>query len=210
MSHVKSLKSLVQEDGGQAMAFLVITLGVIMAFAAGIYVTSEIAISKIKSQNAADAAALAGAGLLADSLDLLAYHNMITPVSWLIPKAGGFVRTTVKSVAELALQVAPAATHARAIQVGYLNDSYVVPTNHPELGAQRRRGFYRDRLMGRTGNRYVRVVASNNLQIPKSVSDLLGDPYIAGSSIGSISEAKGIVHGSGLGFPKFWADFGKL
>jgi hypothetical protein len=210
MSHVKGLKSLSQEDDGQALAFLVIILGVIMAFAAGIYITSEIAVSKIRSQNAADAAALAGAGLLADSLDLLAYHNIIRTSSWFTPKFGGFLRAVVKPVAELVLEVAPTATHARAIQVGFVNECYVVPINHPELGVRRFGGYYQDRLWGRVGNRYVQVMASNSLQIPKSVSALLGDPYLREPMLGSISEARGIVHGRGLGLPKFWADFGKL
>lgn len=207
MSHVKIL---VQEDGGHALAFLVITLGVIMAFAAGIYITSAIAVSKIKSQNAADAAALAGAALLADSLDLLAYHNMITTGSFFFPKVGAFIRATVRSVARLVTEVAPSASHARAVQVGYCNDSYVVPTHHPKLGVKKEWRFYRDTLKGREGDRYVRVLASSSLEIPKSVSALLGEFYIAGPNTGSISGAKGVVHGRGLGLPKFWAEFGKL
>ena len=204
------IKTLFREDSGQAMVFLLIFLGVMMALAAGIYISSEIVVSKIKSQNAADAAALAGAGLLADGLDLLAYHNMITSASFFTPNVGDFVRTTVKVVAELVLAVLPTATHARAMQVGYANGSYVVLTNQPDLGVRRRWKYYRDWLMGRMGNRYVQVIASHNLQIPKWLKDLLGDPYIAGPIFGSISQARGIIHGKGLGYPKFRGGFGKL
>ena len=45
-------KRIVNNESGQAMIFLLISLGAIMAFAAGLYITSEFLVTKIRAQNA--------------------------------------------------------------------------------------------------------------------------------------------------------------
>ena len=208
---MKTLLALSRLDTGQAMVFLLVTLGAIMAFALGMYVTSGVLVDKIRAQNAADAAALAGAGVLADSLDLLTYVNWIRNGSYLLAHWGRATRRFAETLAKQAIRRSPQVANARAIQIGLVNGSVVVPVHNPALGA-RETGFlfvkwYKDTLGGRIGNRFVRVAAA---PLPSITPSSISVHSVTGLSLPSVGVAEAIVHGRGLGLPKFRGGLGKL
>jgi len=200
-------KRIVADDGGHAMVFLLAFVGVVMVFAAGIYISSEIAVAKIKAQNASDAAAMAGAGLLADSLDLLVFANWVRSGSYLFFGLGRTVRATIDTLARQTVGRASVVAIARAVQVGLANGALVVPVHNPDLGVSEAGvlgvRFYRDALRGRIGNRFVRVAATVNPNLPEWMADLLDEPSFLGLSLQPVALAEATVLGRGLGRPKF-------
>ncbi|NMB45837.1 MAG: hypothetical protein GX998_05425 [Firmicutes bacterium] len=210
-------KVVLMDERGHAMVFLLLTLGAILAFAVGIYLTSQIAVGKIKAQNAADAAAMAGAGMMADSLDLIVYVNWIRISSHLIPHWGREARRTAEMLAREVIKDAAAIVNGRAIQVGLANEALVLPIHNPDLGVTERRirlfgrvGYYKDRLKGRIGNRFVRVVAATKIELPEWVRALVRDRTAPDLAFCPTASAEAVVHGKGLALPKFGGGLGKL
>ena len=208
---MRILATVSNDDTGHAMVFLLLTLGAIMAFAVGMYITSEVLVEKIKAQNAADAAALAGSGVLADSLDLLAYLNWIRSASYLFGHWGSAARHLARTLAKQAIRQCSHIVNLRAAQIGLANGSIVVPLHNPRLGA-RENGignitWYTDTLRGRIGNRFVRVAAA---PLPQGKQSSVNIRSLTGVNLPSLGVAEAIVHGKGLGLPKFRGGLGRL
>lgn len=208
-------KRIVSNESGQAMVFLLISLGAIMAFAAGLYITSEFLVTKIRAQNAADAAALAGAGVLADTLDVLSVSNLLRLGSVTTPTYGKAIRETTKLVARMAYDWGTVLAEARMIDVGYANGAIAVSLHKPDLevdssGWLDLPHFYRDKLRGRqTKNRFVRVSASVFPTVPKDLRNLV-DRRFFGMILPVSAMAEAAVEGKKLTYPKFRGTLTKI
>lgn len=194
---------------------VVILLGVMMAFIAGFYVVSQVMVTKIEAQNAADAAALAGAGILADTLDAIAFSQLGKVVACALFgfSGGSAIGRVIDSAVKPLIQIAPALSRARAVELGWRNGAVAVPINKIDLEVGRFSFFfwswYYDKLAYRSrnsfGNRFVRVVAGVRPDFPIWLEPLLGKGYVARSApvIGAVSEAA--PDGRGLLIPSFGA-----
>ncbi|NLA58051.1 MAG: hypothetical protein GX063_04650 [Firmicutes bacterium] len=206
------LKAALRGEEGHALTFLLISLGLMMVFAVGIYIVSEAAVAKIRAQNAADAAALAGAGVLADCLDLLVFANWIQPLSWLFGPWGSPANLTILRLKNEVIRYGPTAAIARAIQVGWTNNkAIIIPANMPDLGVRYRwLGPVQDRLLGRTGNRFVELAAVEERLLPKWVQTFLGEQTALELALNPWGFARGIVHGSGMLFAHYSGGLGRI
>ncbi|HHV94570.1 MAG TPA: hypothetical protein GXX47_08565 [Firmicutes bacterium] len=205
------VKALTRDEKGHASTVLLISLGLVMVFAAGIYIVSEAAVAKIRVQNAADAAALAGAGLLADCMDLLVFANYVGDISLLFSLWGSPIRAVINALKNEVIRYGPAAANARAIQVGLANEAVITPVHWPDLGVERIfLGYVRDRLNGRTGNRFVQVAAAQELRLPRWVKTFLGRHTPSGLAVYPTATARGIVQGRGMLVPHYVSGLGKV
>ena len=209
-------------DEGQAAVFLLIATSMIMAFACGLYITSSYLTAKIQAQNAADAAAVAGSGALADVLDILTLSNWIKTSSYLSRSLGSALRTAVSGATTVCRHGAPAFATARIVEIGWKNGVVAVPTNMPNLEVDYRQPdflgitipfspkLFHDRLRpGRIGRRYVRVGTALSPKVPDLIREpfsrelLRGMPYVGAAAEGSVS-------GWGLAIPNFKGKLGKV
>ncbi|MGI6567108.1 MAG: hypothetical protein GX341_09415 [Firmicutes bacterium] len=198
-------------EDGHALAFLVASLGVVMVLALGIYIVSEAAVTKIQTQNAADAAALAGAGMLADCLDLLVFSNWVRPLGVLpIPWAQG-ISIAVRNLTREVIRHGPDAANLRAVQVGLANGALIIPLHNPDLGVET--GFFgvvTDTLRGRTGRRFVEVTAVQELQLPRWFRTVLGEQAPSGLALAPSALARGTVRGRGMVFAQYAGGLGRV
>ena len=201
---------LAREDG-QAMIFLLVAAGVIMAFACGLYITSSYLVAKIQAQNAADAAAVAGAGALADTLDLLVFSNWVRGASYLAAGFGAPLRAAVVTVAPLAEKSGPALAAARTVEVGLANGAIAVPLNKPNLDVRQGifTGMYRERMWNRTNGRYMRASTTVMPDIPDWIAAPFQEHLFLGivPPVGAVAEAS--VSGWGLGRAHFKGVLGR-
>ena len=209
------ISKMIPEERGQAMVFLLLALGAIMAFAAGLYITSALLVTKIKAQNAADAAALAGAGALADSLDAIALGNIARGGSWLAFHWGKPLRDVANMTAAAAIEGGASLSTARAAQIGLANGAIVTPTHTPDLEVREIKFLdhvlaYRDKLKGRIGKRFMRVTAIASPQVPKWIASPLKISYPLGIMPFVTTSAEAIVLGRGLVLPKFRGALAKV
>ncbi|NLA59385.1 MAG: hypothetical protein GX855_10855 [Firmicutes bacterium] len=204
-------KAILGGEEGHALMFLVLSLGLMMVFAVGIYIVSEAAVTKIRTQNAADAAALAGAGLLADCMDLLVFANWVRPFSLLLSPWSPAVTAVINRLQEEVIRHGPTAVNARAVQVGLANGALVIPVHRPDLGVERTwLGFVADTLGGRTGNRFVQLLAQQKLQLPQWVETFLGEYTPSEAALYPTASARGIVHGRGMSYAHYVGGLGRM
>ncbi|NLY30008.1 MAG: hypothetical protein GX047_05195 [Firmicutes bacterium] len=209
---LERLEAALRGEEGHALTFLLISLGLMMVFAVGIYIVSEATVAKIRVQNAADAAALAGAGMLADCLDLLIFANWVRPFSWWLGFLGPPVQLTILRLRNEVIRYGPDAANARAIQVGWANNkAIIIPVHTPNLGVGYGwLGNLTDRLLGRTGNRFVELAAVQKLRLPKWVHTFLGEQTIPELALNPHARARGIVHGRGMLLPQYSGGLGRI
>lgn len=202
----------IANEEGQAMVFLLIAAGAIMAFACGLYVTSSYLVAKIQAQNAADAAAVAGAGALADCLDALVFYNWAKGLKTAATLGlSAAAKDVARSLAPDINQWGAGFAIGRTFEIGIANGAFVVPLTVPNLEVRRNLlGFYMDRSGREPEGRYMRAATTVRPDIPSWITAPFKEEFLLGvvPEAGAVADAS--VSGWGLGKAKFKGVLGKV
>ncbi len=107
-------------ENGQVLGFLLVWLTVFLLFLTLVADVGQVLLTKLRMQNAADAAAVSGAIVLRDALNLIALSNGILVLSWVI---SGAPKTSagVMLIQDILIAAAPYASFTAAIVAGMGN-----------------------------------------------------------------------------------------